>query len=63
LNGDVPHGRNGHLALVATAKIDGRSCLMQIDTGVNEAVRWQQVDSERVASVTIALAAMERRAA
>ena len=53
LNGDGPRSHEDHLALAVTAKVAGRSCFMQLDTGFNSAVRWQETESEEDPQVVV----------
>lgn len=52
-NGDGPRSHDDHQALVVTANVAVRSCLMQLDTGLNSAVVWQEPDSLKEAQVMV----------
>lgn len=53
LNGDGPRSHDDHQALVVTASVAGRPCLMQLDTGLNSAVLWQETVRADEPQVTV----------
>ncbi len=60
LAGSGPTGPQAHFVLTVSAKVQGRSCKMQLDTGLNEAVRWQEVNpgAEGMARVKVSIAGL-----
>jgi len=51
-------GDNKRMALAVTAQVAGRPCRMQLDTGFNDAVRWQMpaADRDQLVSVKVEFA-------